>query len=211
MTISGHINLINNPQAFFGQLLTGTKKPTTGFAPAKMPGFSVTMTSVFMGFIPITIPGTFNPADGSFTLPAVPPQLPGFGPNDLVSLNVTLHGTPFYRTERFPHAHLTEDLEIFVYQPNIPASDGIAAGLISKGLNGQGLPSDTKLTANPWGIGVAGDQSGADVQFGISLIPDTSPNLAVFFDMALHNWNIHVGWPASCVTSANGILAKIRA
>ena len=212
MSITGQINLVTNPTAFFGQVLTGAKKPATGFEPAKSGGFSVILLGNLPGPVPapVSAPATVNAATGGFAFPTLPTPAQGFGPGDMVSLHVTSHNTPFYRSAPFPLSHADAGLDIFVYQPVIPASDGISAGLISKGLTGQSLPPDTKLTANPWGIGVAGDQSGADVQFGISLVPDQSSNLSLFFDMQLHNWNIHVGFPADCKYSADGILATIK-
>jgi hypothetical protein len=42
------------------------------------------------------------------------------------------------------------------------------------------------------------------------MIPDVSPNLSIFFDLALDGWNIHVGWPADWCTSANDILNNIK-
>jgi hypothetical protein len=92
-----------------------------------------------------------------------------------------VHNRPFYRSGLFPRAHLSpaKIFDIFVFQPTIPSSDGVSAGLISSGLAGGGLPGDTMLAANPWGISVVGDSSGADIEFGIQLTPDTSPNLKV--------------------------------
>jgi hypothetical protein len=49
-----------------------------------------------------------------------------------------------------------------------------------------------------------------DVEFGIQLIPDISPNLSIFFDLALDGLNIHVGFPADRGTSANDILNDIK-
>jgi hypothetical protein len=159
--------------------------------------------------IPIPFFAKVSTVNGSFTLPDIPgPLLPFI---KQVSINVTAHGRPLYRSERFPTTHTTDKhLEIFVFQPAIPPTDGVTAGQISTGLASAGLPGNTTLSANPWGLGVVGSQSGADIQFGIQLIPDTSPNLSIFFDLALDGWNIHVGWPADWCTSADDILAKIR-
>jgi hypothetical protein len=127
-----------------------------------------------------------------------------------VWLNLSLHEQPFYRSAVFPRAHTSKPLDIFLYQPTVPNSDGLTAGQISAGLSGQGLPGNTTLTANPWGIGVAGSEGQADIQFGVQLVADTSPNLSIFFDLALDGWNIHVGWPTSWCESADDILNKIR-
>ncbi len=77
-------------------------------------------------------------------------------------------------------------------------------------MSGQGLPGNTTLTANPWGIGVAGSEGQADIQFGVQLVADRSPNLSIFFDLAPDGWNIHVEWPTSWCESADDILNKIR-
>jgi hypothetical protein len=42
------------------------------------------------------------------------------------------------------------------------------------------------------------------------MIPDTSPNLSLFFDLALDGYNIHVGWPADCGTNATKVLNQIK-
>ena len=92
----------------------------------------------------------------------------------------------------------------------LPPADAIAAGEISQHLGGSGLPSNTTLTSGPTGIWVAGDQQGANVQFGVKLVPHTSTNLNVFADIGLNGWNIHVGFPADCKLNADEILAKIK-
>ncbi len=76
-------------------------------------------------------------------------------------------------------------------------------------LNGSGLPGNTQITASPSGLSFSGSQSGADVKFGISIVPDTSFDLSTFLDLQLTSWNIHVGWPADWCTNADAVLAEI--
>ncbi len=206
MSISGRINLITNPTAFFTPIILGGQ-PTSGFTPAIDSPFVVKMTGRFLGLFEFSVSTNVNTANGKFTLPSLPPE---FAAINEVWINVSHQGRPFYRSEVFPRSHTNKDLEIFVFQPTIPSSDGVTAGQISTGLASAGLPGNTMLTANPWGIGVVGSKSGADIQFGIQMVPDVSPNLSIFFDLALDGWNIHVGFPADWCTNATDILNHIR-
>ena len=215
VSIKGAIHTITDPTAFFAPIILGGAGHGGGFVPTKSSGISVILMGwmqILPGFpaMPLPFAATASPTDGSFSLPDIPASLNSFVQN--VSFLVTVHGKPFYRSGLFPRAHLSPEktFDIFVFQPTIPSSDGVSAGLISSGLAGGGLPGDTVLTANPWGISVVGDKSGADIDFGIQLTPDTSPNLGVFFDLALHNWNIQVGFPADWCTNADAILAQIK-
>jgi hypothetical protein len=215
MSIKGTIHTVTNPTDFFLPIVLGGNTHGNGFEPTKSSGVSVILMAWMeiipqLPAMPLPFAATANATNGTFEIPDIPAGLDGMIKN--VSFLVTVHNRPFYRSGLFPRTHITPEksFDIFIYQPTIPASDGISAGLISSGLGSGGLPGDTKLTANPWGIGVAGDKSGADIQFGIELIPDTSPALGVFFDLALRNWDIHVGFPADWCTSADSILAKIK-
>jgi hypothetical protein len=211
MSITGRVNLINNPTEFFLPIILGSGPPTSGFAPSKSSGVVVILTA-YLDLIPSLPPlplpfvTTASTTNGDFTLPDIPSALPG----TQVSLLVTVHGRPFYRSERFSRSHTDKHLDIFVYQPTIPSGDGVTAGQISTGLASAGLPGNTTLSANPWGLGVVGSKSGADIQFGIQLVPDTSTNLSIFFDLALDGYNIHVGFPADWCTSADDILNSIK-
>lgn len=207
MSITGRVNLITNTTEFFAPIILGAGTPTSGFTPSNKSGFVISMTGIFLGFIPITVSANVNATNGSFTLPDFPAP---FASITEVWLNLRLHNQPFYRSAMFPHAHTDKPLDIFLFQPSIPNTDGVTAGQISTGLAGQGLPGNTTLTANPWGLGVAGSEGQADIQFGVQLVPDTSPNLSLFFDLALDGWNIHVGWPTSWCESADDILSKIK-
>jgi hypothetical protein len=215
MSIKGTIHTITDPTAFFAPIILGAGSHGGGFVPTKSTGVSVILTAwmqVIPAFpaTPLAFATTASASDGTFSLPDIPASLNAFVHN--VSFLVSVHGRPFYRSGLFPRTHLSPEkaFDIFVYQPTIPSTDGISAGLISSGLAGGGLPGDTVLSANSWGIGVVGDSSGADIEFGIQLTPDTSPNLGIFFDLALHNWNIHVGFPDDWCTNATAILDKIK-
>jgi hypothetical protein len=215
MSTRGAIHTITDPTAFFAPIILGSGGHGGGFVPTKSSGVSVILMAWMqiipsLPALPLPFAGSASASDGSFSLPDIPASLDPFVRN--VSFLVSIHGKPFYRSGLFPRAHLSPEktFDIFVYQPTIPASDGVFAGLISSGLEGGGLPGDTMLSANPWGIGVVGDKSGADIEFGIQLTPDTSPNLGVFFDLALHNWDIQVGFPADWCTNADAILAQIK-
>jgi hypothetical protein len=209
MSINGQVNIITNQTEFFGPILLGSGKPAGGFAPLKGQSFNVLMTG-FPQLLPLfhsTVETSTNPANGTFSLPEFPP---GFNIGD-VSLNLAHLGQPFYRSEVFPYARAKEGgLDIYLLQPVLPPSDGIPASAISKALSSANLPGNTMLSANPWGVGVVGSKSGADIQFGIKVVPDTSSNLAVFVDLGLENWNIHVGFPADWCTTAQDILNQIR-
>jgi hypothetical protein len=216
VSTKGAIHTITDPTAFFAPIILGAGGHGGGFVPTKSSGVSVILIGWMqiipaLPAMPLFFSTTASASDGSFSLPDIPAALNSFVQD--VSFLVNVHGKPFYRSGLFPRAHLSPEktFDIFVFQPTIPASDGVSAGLISTGLEGGGLPGNTVLTANPWGISVVGDKSGADINFGIQLTPDTSPHLGVFFDLALHNWDIQVGFPADWCTNANAILAQIKA
>jgi len=210
MSISGQIYGITDPKGFFTAVLLG-QKPTTGFTPLSKQNFEISMLGV------TSLPsnpnlhhvqnGAVAPANCSFTFPDYPAN---FDVKD-VAINLSLNGHPVYRSTMFSYARAQQGgLDIYINQPVLPPADAITAGEISQHLGGAGLPSDTTLTSNPWGIWVAGDQSGANVQFGVKLVPHTSTNLNVFADIGIDGWNIHVGFPADCKLSADDILNKIK-
>jgi hypothetical protein len=215
MSIKGAIHTVTNPTEFFAPIVLGTGGHGGGFEPTKSSGVSVIMIAwmtipPFGLRLPLPFSTTASATDGSFELPDVPAALDPFVA--AISFQVTVHGRPFYRCAQFPRQHLSPEktFDIFLYQP--PASNGVSAGLISSALEeGGGLPGNTVLSANPWGLGVVGSRSGVDLQFGVQLIPDTSFNLGLFFDLALHNWDIHVGFPADWCTNADKVLAQIKA
>jgi len=211
--IKGEINLVNpnNLVEFFLPILSGSN-PTAGFAPFTGTSFQITMTGFNRSenkVVSTTKPINSNPANGSFELNEFPTAL---NVTD-VWLNVSLVGQPFYRSQEFEYARAKkgETLSIFLFQPQLKPSDGVTAGVISSALSSaKGLPGDTKLTTTPWGINVVGSQSGADIQFGIKVVADTSSNLALLADLSLENYNVHVGFPADCKTNAHDIVLQIK-
>ena len=154
--------------------------------------------------------GSMAAANCAFAFPDYPAN---FDVKD-VAINLSLNGHPVYRSTMFSYVRAQQgglDIYInYINQPVLPPADAIAAGEISQHLGGSGLPSNTTLTSGPTGIWVAGDQQGANVQFGVKLVPHTSTNLNVFADIGLNGWNIHVGFPADCKLNADEILAKIK-
>jgi len=207
MSITGHVNLITDPTAFFLPIILGTGKPPSGFVPSRDAAIVAEMTGLFLGIFPISVSANVSAVNGSFTLPDLPPV---FASMDEIWINLRLHDRPFYRSEVFPRAHASKGLEIFLFQPPIPETGGVTAGQASTDLAGASLPRNTTLSADPWSLGVVGSKPGADIRFGIQIVPDTSPNLSIFFDLALDGWNIHGGWPADWCTSADDILNNIR-
>ncbi len=210
MSISGQIYGITDARAFFTAVLLG-QKPATGFTPLSKQNFEISMLGV------TSLPsnpslhhvqnGSVAPANCAFAFPDYPAN---FDVKD-VAINLSLNGHPVYRSTMFSYPRAEQGgLDIYINQPVLPAADAIAAGEISQHLGGAGLPSNTTLTSGPTGIWVAGDQQGANVQFGVKLVPHTSTNLNVFADIGLNGWNIHVGFPADCKLNADEILAKIK-
>lgn len=213
MNVKGQVNLINNTTLFFAPIVLGTGKPTAGYAPSKGNVFQVTMVGLAellpapFPALPVPITTATSSNDGSFTLPDFPSQLKV----QQAAVFLSIGGHQHYRSEFFSYAHaLDQKLDIFLFQPELPASDGITAGQISSALAGEGLPGNTQITSTPWGLSLAGSQSQASLQFGIQIVPDTSANLNAFLDLALNGWNIHVGWPESWCESADDILNKIK-
>jgi hypothetical protein len=211
MSINGQVNQITNQLEFFGPILGGSSaNPTSGFAPLTGQPFQITMLGI-SGSTPhdhriLTV--NINPENGTFVLPEFAAT------SDIieVAFNLTHIGQPFYRSRMVNYARAKEGgLNIYLLQPVLPPSDGISAGAVSQALAGANLPGNTTLSANPWGIGVVGSKSGADIQFGIKVVSHTSTNLLIFVELALENWNIHVGFPADWCTSAHDILTQIRA
>jgi len=203
------VHLITNPTEFFAPILLNAGNPTAGFVPLTGQEFVVTMTGFALATPKVhsTVSANVSTTNGTFSLL----QFPVTHHIDDVSLNLTHGNQPLYRSAVFKYTRAKEGgLNIYLFQPVLPASDGVAASVIGKALSGASLPGNTTLTTNPWGIAIAGSKSGADIQFGITLIPHTSTNLLIFADLALVNWNIHVGFPADWCTNAHDILNSIR-
>jgi hypothetical protein len=118
---------------------------------------------------------------------------------------------PLYRSDlslSVGSAEATE-LNVWLLPESVDVKDGISAGTVSGTVQGSGLPGNTQITASPSGLSFSGSSSGANVEFGISIIPDSSFELTTYLDLLLTSWNIHVGWPADWCTNADSILAEI--
>jgi hypothetical protein len=213
MSYKGTIHTIVDPATFFGPIVFGSKDHGGGFEPTKSSGMSVVLRCVLdIGLVngqalALPIGTTASATDGSFDLPDVPEVLDNFVSK--VSFQVNVQGRPFYRSAEFARRNLSpaKTYDIFLF----PVSQDITAGQVSSGLQGGQLPGNTVLSANPWGLGVAGSKLGENAQFGIELIPDTSTRIGILLDLALHNWDVHVGFPADWCTNADSVFNKIKA
>jgi len=210
--INGQVNLVTNPTLFFTAVLSGSAPPPAAFRsairPATQAPYVVTVVGVRRRPAPegFFINGNVNKDNGTFALEGFREGLP----IDVAAISLTLNKTQFFRTQYFPVNGLDQPINLFLFQPRVPVSNAITAGQISENLQGKGLPGNTTLTSNGSGLSIAGSKEGAHIQFGVSIVPDTSFDLNLFIDLALSGWNIHVGWPADVCESANDILQKIR-
>jgi hypothetical protein len=206
MSINGQVNLVTDPTSFFTSVLLGATPQPPTWKPSPL-SFVVTLVGTsLLPFVTTSISTDSKVADGTFVLDGFPPGLP----MEEVAISLKLGHTQFFRTEFFNVSALDQPINLFLYQPRVPTSNAITAGQISENLKGSGLPGNTKLTSNASGLSVEGSKKGADIQFGVSIVPDTSFNLSLFVDLALNGWNIHVGWPADLCESANDVLKTIR-
>lgn len=210
MSINGQIFGITDLASFFEPLLFGAKTPQGGFVSLKngaLNGASIIVNGYFSVGpfqFPILLPNSsFNATAGTFSVP----DFNGLN-IEKVSVDLFFHGVPLYRSQQFSYTRAKEGgLNIYINQPE-PVS--VTAGFISKALQGAGLPGNTQLSANPWGLGVSGSESEADIQFGISLVPDASYNLSSWVQLQLNGYDISVGWPESWCKSAHDILVQIE-
>jgi hypothetical protein len=215
----GHVYQVTDPTSFFLPILLGEPgPPQQGYQP--WPGLEVRMWSV-NDLIPIPLPGgsALTQADGSFGITQPPPNatVPGGTPSDIRFMLQVAEGSfpfrPLYRSDLSLSVGTAEttELNIWLLPETVDVKNGISAGSVSVVLHGSGLPGNTKITASPSGLSFSGSQSGANVKFGISIVPDTSFDLSTFLDLRLSSWNIHVGWPADWCTNADDILTEIVA
>ena len=216
--LSGSIYKITDPLTFFLQILAGQGPPPAAYQP--WPGLEVTTWSV-NDLFPILFPGgsATTQADGGFSINQTPPNpVLGAGGSESdvrFSLLVREGSFPFrplYRSGlglSVAGAETTE-LNIWLLPQSIDDKDGMSAGSISSQVSGKGLPGNTQITAGASGLAFSGSSSGANIQFGISITPDTSFDLNTFLDLQLTSWNINVGWPADWCTNADDILVEIN-
>ncbi len=216
--LSGHVYRVTDASGFFTPVIDGQQPPQQTYEP--WAGLEVRTWSV-NDLFPIPFPGgsAMTAADGSFGINQVPPN-PVLGggegtPSDIRFALLVSEGSfpfrPLYRSDlslSVAGAETTE-LNIFLLTEAVDVKNGISAGSVSGVLHGSGLPGNTQITASPSGLAFSGSHAGADVKFGISIVPDTSFDLSTFLDLRLASWNINVGWPADWCTNADDILTQI--
>jgi hypothetical protein len=218
-SLRGHIYRITDVETFFAPILSGQGPPAQGYEP--WGGLEVQTWSV-NDLLPIPFPGgsAQTQADGGFDITQTPPN-PTLGggsgqPSDIRFSLLISEGSfpyrPLYRSDLSLSVESAEttDLNIWLLTEPVDVKDGISAGTVSGVLQNSALPGNTQITASPSGLAFAGSDSGADIQFGISLTPDTSFDLNTFLDLRLNSWNIHVGWPADWCNNADDILIEIH-
>jgi hypothetical protein len=216
--LTGHVYRITDPGAFFLPILAGERPPAEGYQPWS--GLEVRTWSV-NDLFPIPFPGgtAETGADGAFQITQAPPD-PVLGggdgsPADIRFALLVSEGSfpyrPLYRSDLSlsVEAAETTELNVWLLPETVDIKDGVSAGDVSGVLDGSGLPGNTHITAGPAGLSFSGSDSGADVEFGISITPDTSFDLSALLDLTLSSWNIDVGWPADWCTNADDILAEI--
>jgi hypothetical protein len=213
---AGHVYKVTDAAGFFLPILAGKPAPQQGYEP--WPGLEVRTWSV-NDLLPIPLPGgsALTQADGSFAINQPPPNatVPGGTSSDVrFALRVTEGSFPYrplYRSDLSLTVSAAEatELNIWILPETIDAKDGLTAGGVSGVLKNSALPGNTKITASSSGLSFSGSSSGADVKFGITIVPDTSFYLNTYLDLMLSSWNIHVGWPADWCTNADDILVEI--
>lgn len=218
VSIKGCAYLVDNnsPQLFFLPIILNDPPPIAAFTPWAARGLQVQMTGHYQSVLHlphnasrmvnlvVTTEANVDSSNGTFELPELPNAEARRGN---VDITLTYRGLPYYRSEKFPYANTSQELNIFLYQPK---SATISAGQVSKAVANASLPADTTLTANPSGITVTGSEDEASLEFGVQIFPDSGPDLGVYFDLALNGYNIHVGWPDSWCESADDILDSIE-
>jgi hypothetical protein len=214
MPINGQVNVVTNSTEFFEPIVLGLGEPTAGYASAyNNQGLVVNFYGTsplfeIFSFFPFFFVAPVSLSNGTFSIPIE--MFEAFGVNQAY-VTLTMGGCQYFRSGIFSVADvLRGGLNMFVYQPVLPPSAGVTAGTISGVLQGEGLPGDTQLSSTPWGISVQGSESQASIQFGVQIIPDKSPYLGLYLDLALNGWNISVGWPESWCESADDILNSIK-
>jgi hypothetical protein len=218
-SLRGHIYRITDAGTFFLPILSGQGPPRQGYEP--WGGLEVQTWSV-NDLLPIPFPGgsAHTQADGGFEITQTPPN-PVLGggsgqPSDIRFSLLVSEGSfpyrPLYRSDlslSVEEAETTE-LNVWLLTEAVDVKDGISAGTVSGVLPDSALPGNTQITASPSGLAFAGSDSGANIQFGISITPDTSFDLSTFLDLRLSSWNIDVGWPADWCDNADDILIEIH-
>jgi hypothetical protein len=215
MAITGNLFQVTNPTSFFFSLLQSGAPNPGSFAPLTGVPFLVHMVGIVGPGKTFVVEDFADIIHGTFTLDEF---TAGENVGD-ITLSLIHNDETLYRSQEFTYARAKRGgLDIYLYQPNQrdlsqPDPVSVTAGAVSQALAGavSSLPKNTTLTANPWGFGFAGTQQGANIQFGVSLVAETSPKLNVFLRLHLVNYHIFVGFPADCQKTAKDIFAEIQA
>lgn len=210
MSLVGHVYHVTNASEAFVPVVLGDTHPTSGFVP--WPGVTVIAqywAELVPGFplLPFFVTTATVARDGSFEL--LEPTVKFAG--EMVSLLVT-SGVPYYRSEYISLSGArSKELNLWLYVDTLPTSDGISAGTISQQVAGQGLPSNTTITAGGlYGLHFYGTDGQVGMNFNLWIAADTSPNLNSFLDLSINGYSINVDWPTSIVESADDVLNKIK-
>jgi hypothetical protein len=211
--LSGRIFKVKDVAALV-PILLGDIPPLWGYA--AWSGVTVTATCYvelgIFGELPIASFGATTAGDGSYSLSVdVPNPFQGLP----VSVAITISsGVPVYRCALVPLDRISSGkLNFWLFAYPVPSSDGITAGSISGELSKAGsLPSSTRLTTSPAGLDVSfsEDLDLIDVEFGVAVTADSTPNLQSFVDLSVSHANIRVDFPYSLVTSYDQILQEIK-
>jgi len=207
------VPVINAAEFFFP--LLNNQPPTSGFAPWSGPSLLVTMIgydgTADKATRPFLTEQTSTTEGGQFKLNEYKPsQNVSFVYLMVSSPLPNNHWTHIYRSSIFAYPRAQKgNLNIYILEA---AELGVSAGFVSKALKGAAasLPGTIHLATNTQGIGVDTSAKGANIQFTIGLVGASSPNLAVYADLDLANWNVTVGFPADCGTNAHTIVQDIR-
>jgi hypothetical protein len=237
MSLHGRVHRVTDAIASFAPIiLGGNQEPTTGFT--AWAGVTVSADYILEKIIPPRRPpkpglkgspggvATYHwgtsvktHKDGSFQLSEPPASLAKKdGHVKLVMLKVTA-GVPVYRTSYMPIAEAkSKTLNIWVFIDTDAQAQGLTAGFVGQQLGGGSgnlpLPSDTVLSAGgiwaPYGLNFVGS-TGDDVRinFTLRISPDSSSNLALFFDLRLNGWDIEVDFPDSLWVSAQDLASDL--
>ena len=224
MPLTGNVYQVDVKEltAFFTPIILGEGPPSEGYWPWAGVSIQAFFFAEILGWfaLPFSEAPVLSQQDGSFTIPDPPnlatiAALSGGEENIRIALTARMGYPPYsplFRTDpelTLPEAAHT-DLDLWLLPYTIPDSDGASAQTVSGVVKGAGLPGNTQITAGPSGLSFKGSDSGVDVEFGVTIVPDTSWNLEDYLDLVLSSWNIHVGWPADICVSAEDVLTEIR-
>lgn len=215
MPLSGRVFKVENALALV-PILLGDIPPLFGFSPWSGATVTATLSAQILFFeISITRSAT-TAADGSFSISSdIPSEFASYPFQ--ASLAVS-SGVPLYRSDPIPLPTATSGkLNFWLFPDSLPTSDGVTAGSISS-LIGSSLPGSTSISSSPAGLhfsgisepGVFGISNQVQIDFGLTITPDTSTNLQSFLDPSITFANINIDFPTSLFTSYNDILQMLQ-